>query len=182
MKALNRFEFRNLSEWSNRMSRGIKCVFISHQKRDAAVCRRIADYLLNAGVDVYFDEYDSDLKSHNQTKSPDQVVSAIKKGINRSSHMLCVVSSNTLDSKWVPWEIGYGYDKTKVSVLTLKGISDSQLPEYLKTVEIIRGTKSLNMYISNVEQIGEQRMFTEGLITEHSKSNHTLDNYLDWNL
>lgn len=182
MKGLNRFELRGLSDSLSRSSIGVKCVFISHQKRDAAVCRKIADYLINAGVDVYFDEYDADLKDYNQRKHPEQVVDAIKKGINRSSHMLCVISPNTMYSKWVPWEIGYGYDKTKVSVLTLKGIPDTELPEYLKTVPIIRGTKSLNTFIATIEHQLEQRMFSRGLIFENKMSYHPLDNYLDWNL
>ena len=33
------------------------CIFISHQKEDTESCRQIADYLLAAGIDVYFDEY-----------------------------------------------------------------------------------------------------------------------------
>lgn len=96
--------------------------------------------------------------------------------------MLCVFSQNTLYSKWVPWEIGYGYDRTNLSALTLKGITDAQLPEYLKTVPIIRGTKTLNEYISNIERKEEYRMFSEGLLLRNSESSHPLDDYLDWKL
>ncbi len=182
MSGLNRFYLKDESSILWRKNYGIKCVFISHQKDDASICRKIADYFINAGIDVYFDEYDSDLKIHRQTNNPQWVVDAIKKGINKSSHMLCVFSPNTLYSKWVPWEIGYGYDKTDLSALTLKGITDSQLPEYLKTVPIIRGTKSLNEYISNIEGKVQSRMFSDGLILEHTKGLHPLDNYLDWSL
>lgn len=96
--------------------------------------------------------------------------------------MLCVFSLNTLDSKWVPWEIGYGYDKTNLSTLTLKGISDNQLPAYLRTVPLIRGTQTLNNYISGVKGEFETKMFSAGLLMEHSKQGHPLDNYLDWKL
>ena len=34
--------------------------------------------------------------------------------------MLCLLSQNALDSKWIPWEVGYGYDRTTVVGLTLK--------------------------------------------------------------
>ncbi len=166
----------------SRKNLDIKCVFISHQKDDASICRKIADYLINAGIDVYFDEYDDDLKFYRQTNNPKNVVDSIKKGINKSSHMLCAFSQNTLYSKWVPWEIGYGYDRTNLSALTLKGITDAQLPEYLKTVPIIRGTKTLNEYISNIERKEEYRMFSEGLLMRNSESSHPLDDYLDWKL
>lgn len=182
MTGLNRYYLKDADSILRRKGIGVKCIFISHQKNDASICRKIADYLINAGVDVYFDEYDGDLKLNQQTNNPQYVVDAIKKGINKSSHMLCVFSPNTIYSKWVPWEIGYGYDKTNLSALTLKGITDADLPEYLKTVPIIRGTKSLNNYISNIEGKNQDKMFSESLLLEHTRQSHPLDNYLDWNL
>jgi hypothetical protein len=95
--------------------------------------------------------------------------------------MLCVISPNTLFSKWVPWEVGYGYDKTKLSALTLKGIKDNELPEYLKTIEIIRGTKTLNEYISKILNTDKIKMFSERRLINESSSGHPLDSYLDWN-
>lgn len=82
----------------SRKSLDIKCVFISHQKDDAFICRKIAEYLINAGIDVYFDEYDNNLKFYRQANNPKNLVDSIKKGINKSSHMLCVFSQNTLYS------------------------------------------------------------------------------------
>ena len=181
MSGYNRINLTESSLYSRKIS-GIKCVFISHQKDDSSVCRKIADYLINAGIDVYFDEYDTDLRIYRQTNNPKYVVDAIKKGINSSSHMLCVFSPNTLYSKWVPWEIGYGYDKTSLSALTLKGITDGQLPEYLKTIPIIRGTKTLNDYISTTKGEEQYRMFSNGFLLEHTKGSHPLDDYLDWSL
>ncbi|OJV88391.1 MAG: hypothetical protein BGO34_18775 [Bacteroidia bacterium 44-10] len=181
MKGENRFILTEDRIFS-RKNLDIKCVFISHQKDDACICRNIAEYLIKAGIDVYFDEYDNNLKFYSQKNNPKNVVDSIKKGINKSSHMLCVFSQNTLYSKWVPWEIGYGYDKTNLSVLTLKGITNTQLPEYLNTVPIIRGTKTLNEYISNIERKEQNRMISEGLMLNYSETFHPLNSYLDWNL
>ena len=36
-------------------------VFISHQKKDSEAAKVVADYLQDAGVDVYFDQYDSNI-------------------------------------------------------------------------------------------------------------------------
>lgn len=164
-----------------RSNSGIKCVFISHQKKDAPICRHIAQYIMSAGIDVYFDEFDQNLKNYYQQNNPRYVVNSIKSGINNSTHMLCVISPNTLFSKWVPWEVGYGYDKTKLSALTLKGIKDNELPEYLKTIEIIRGTKTLNEYISKILNTDKIKMFSERRLINESSSGHPLDSYLDWN-
>jgi TIR domain len=138
---LNRAYLRDSNKLESRKQWGIlqnvKCVFISHQKADKDICRSIANYLISAGIDVYFDEYDQDLRIANQTQNPKAVTKAILKGIQNSSHMLCVVSPNTLDSKWVPFEVGFGYDKTKLGVLLLKGIKKEQLPDYIRAVDLI---------------------------------------------
>jgi hypothetical protein len=167
---------------SYRKQIGLKCVFISHQKADATICKHIADYLIKAGIDIYFDEYDYDLKEYYQKNNPQGVVNSIKKGIRQSSHMLCVISPDTLYSKWVPWEIGYGYDQTRVAALTLKGILKEQLPDYLKTVTLIRGTRTLNDYITKISGEYKEKMLSSNRIINESASYHPLDNYLDWNL
>ena len=170
---------RTISE--SRKIKGIKCVFLSHQKKDKDICRKIADYLTNANIDVYFDEDDEDLKFLMQKYLPQSVVDCIRNGINKSSHMLVVVSPHTINSQWVPWEVGYGYESTNLAVLTLKGIKDTDLPDYLQTTQIIRGTKSLNDYLAKIT--GEKQSIMEAVdsIQRHSSANHPLDQYLDWN-
>lgn len=176
MAGINRALSINESRAKVNFSANVKCVFISHQKNDTAYSKKIADYIMDSGIDVYFDEYDKDLRIYRQTNNPNGIVNCIKRGINTSSHMLCIISINTLDSKWVPWELGYGYDKTSQGVLTLKGINENQLPDYLKTTNIIRGTKSLNSFIQNIADNYSM------ILESHTKSLHSLDSVLDWNL
>ena len=78
------------------------CVFISHQRNDKSVAKEIANYIYKSGVDIYFDEYDRSINRDD----PQSVVNAIKTGIRNSTHMLCILSQNALQSKWMPWEIG----------------------------------------------------------------------------
>jgi hypothetical protein len=165
-----------------RKNKGIKCVFLSHQQKDKNTCKKIADYLLNADIDVYFDEYDEDLKNYRQSNNPQGVVDSIRIGINNSSHMLVIVSPNTIESRWVPWEIGYGYEKTDLGVLTLKGIHENDLPDYLKTTKVLRGTKSLNSYLAGLTGIYESSMEKQNLITNYKHLFHPLDDCLDYNL
>lgn len=167
----------------SRRTAGIKCIFLSHQKEDKDVCRKIADYLLESGIDVYFDEYDYDLKFNNQINNPHGVVECIRKGINSSSHMLVVVSPSTLKSKWVPWEVGYGYNNSMLGVLTLKGIQNSDLEAYLQTAPlIVRGIKSLNEYISKITGSSIYTMESYGRIKSFNALIHPLDNYLNWGI
>jgi hypothetical protein len=57
------------------------------------------------------------------------------------------------------------------------------LPEYLAITEIIRGTESLNKYLTGVKR-GLTKSITAGSLTESlirsSAQPHPLDNYLDW--
>lgn len=154
------------------------CVFISHQKNDKDVAKTIANYIMRSGLDVYFDEYDASINRDN----PQSVVYAIKKGIQRSTHMLCVLSQNALQSKWMPWEIGYGYDRLHVAGITVKEISKNVLPEYLQIVPVLRGTRSLNSYIASTIGRLEGTLINEQKIYSATMMNHPLDNVLDWNL
>jgi len=182
MAGINRALKLNESQANINLSASVKCVFISHHKSDLEYCKKVAVYIMNAGVDVYLDEFDYDLKHQVQTNNPMGVVRCIKKGINKSTHMLCVISPSTIYSKWVPWEIGYGYDKTALGALTLKGVKEESLPDYIKTVPVVRGTKSLNQYISNLSGFTESHLKMYSYITENNIMNHSLDSVLDWQL
>ena len=151
-------------------------VFISHQKKDSDVAAKIADYLLDAGIDVYFDQYDSSINR----SDPKSVVNAIRTGIQNSSHMLVLFSPNTFDSMWVPWEIGYAYNsQIALNVLRLKGVPKDKLPEYLKVVKVILDIWDLNQLISNLTKIDRNSLLTEGRIRKYSDSIHPLGEYMD---
>jgi len=161
---------------------GVKCIFISHQQKDKQLCREIAEYLMKANIDVYFDEDDHDLKQYRQDNDPEGVVNCIRKGINNSSHMLCVVSLNTASSLWVPWEVGYAFDKTVLAVLTLKDVAEASLPHYLLTRPIIRGTKTLNVYIEQITGLSQAVLESKNFSKSNAMPNHPLDNVLNWKL
>ena len=151
-------------------------VFISHQKKDSDVAGKIADYLLDAGIDVYFDQYDSSINR----SDPKSVVNAIRTGIENSSHMIVLFSPNTFGSMWVPWEIGYAYrSQIALNVLKLKGVSKYELPDYLKVVKIILDIYDLNVLISNVTRVTGDQLITEGRISNYTNTLHPLNSYMD---
>lgn len=184
-RAINRANRRDrldrLLAESSVQSSGRPCVFLSHQKDDTAATEKIAEYLLQAGVDVYFDKYDKTLSQLVAEGNPDGVTARLQKGIDESTHMLCVVSSSTVKSYWVPFEVGYGYRHTKLGVLTLRGVAESDLPDYMRTTKVIRGTRTLNAFIA--ELAGQQVGILEAnrLVKSHTMTQHPLDTVLDWN-
>jgi hypothetical protein len=178
--ALNRYYWP--TKFTSRLDflkQGVKCVFLSHQKKDKEEAKKIADYLIKAGIDVYFDEYDKDLKIHHQTNNAVGVTNSIKMGINNSSHMIVLVSPNTLYSTWVPFEIGYGYDKTEVFTLCLKGITKGTLPEYLKATKIIRDIYDFNIFCENITGIKKENLILESKLSDYNSLNNPLLKIMD---
>jgi hypothetical protein len=151
-------------------------VFISHQKRDRNEAKKIAEFLMSVNIEVYFDEFDKELQQAEQENNPKGVVAAIKKGINSSTHMICIISPNTLTSKWVPFEVGYGYDTTDLATLTLKGIKNSDLLDYIKTKPIIRDIYDINAY---VKKQGKELILEAKKFSDYKSVFHPLSDVMD---
>ena len=151
-------------------------VFISHQKKDLDVANSVAEYLLDAGIDVYFDQYDKSINRFD----PQSVVKAISRGIENSSHMLVIFSQNTFGSMWVPWEIGYAYNSPiNLNVLRLKGVTKEQLPEYIKVVKMVMSIYQLNDLISTVRGISRDSLLLENTSFSENNANHPLSRIMD---
>lgn len=171
------------------------CIFLSHKREDKPDCRKIAEYLKDAGIDYYLDEDDKELQIAAATYNAEKITESIKNGIKKSTHMLVVISAKTYQSQWVPFEVGYGHaaildknntqndeNKIRLGILTLQDISEKKLPDYLKVGYQIRGTKSLNKYISEISNKTESKMINETRIFSNTKPYHPLDNVLNWEL
>jgi len=160
------------------------CIFLSHISIDKQTAISIGNYIMESGdIDIYLDVYDEKLQQAVNTGNPVMVTQFIEKGLEQSTHIMCIVSKSTIQSWWVPYELGYGKRAFKeLSTLALKD-ADS-LPEYLSIGVIIQGTKSLNEYlkkVANAKSLTGSTFYAmyEHLIP-HSQSNHPLDNYLNW--
>lgn len=126
------------------------CVFISHKKEDADFARNLSDYVMERGINVYFDENDPILaKEH---KSPDEVVNAIKKGLEKSTHMIIVLSKKTLESNWVPWEVGFASAKDKEYRLLRLNDVLGEVPEFYKVAKILNDYDDLNKYLASMKK------------------------------
>lgn len=152
-------------------------VFISHQQSDKVEAKKVADYLEACSIDVYFDKYDQELQQAWLSDNPKGVVNAIKAGVRSSTHMLALVSPNTLRSEWVPFEIGYGYDVLTVLALTLKGIGTKDIPDYIKVVPIIRDIYDIDKFAK--EKGNKYLMESRRITKEVGYENHPLHGIMD---
>jgi TIR domain len=160
------------------------CIFLSHISIDKTTAINIGNYIMEKGdIDIYLDIYDEDLQQAVTAGDPYKITLYLEEGLEQSTHIMCLVSQSTIKSWWVPYELGYGKRAKKdLATLTLK--NTVELPSYLKIGAILRGTKSLNDYLSRVGAAGLKGILGESYhssLIRHSASPHPLDNCLDWN-
>lgn len=94
----------------------ISSVFLSHSNKDAACLRGVIAFLKNFGADVYIDLNDITLP-----QNPSQeTAKKLKEQIQKCSKVVVLVSENSKDSKWIPWEVGIAdMDKTSKKIALL---------------------------------------------------------------
>lgn len=158
---------------------GVPCVFISYQREDEKYAKEISDFIRSSEIDVYFDLNDLNLI---KMTNPNKVTEAILKGLNSSDYMIVIVSPTTSDSPWVPFEIGYAFDRMedKMKILRHKEIDKNNIPDYMRTRDILQGFKSLNGFIRGIKN--ENRVYeslTESVKTFSSFHTNPLNKYLD---
>jgi len=156
---------------------------LSHISIDKSSAIAIGEYITRHGdIDIYLDVNDPDLQAAVRNEDAARMTRFIERGLSRSTHIMCLVSRDTVRSWWVPYELGFAKNANKhLSTLKLKG--DVDLPAYLEISEIIRGTKSLNRYLSAVRsgltKASASVPLTKSLL-EHYTLSHPLDTYLTY--
>src|SRR5262245_57071772 len=79
-------------------------VFISHSTSDDKIARSVYDRLLSFhGIRCYIDDLDREAKAARGTRA---ITSLILSRLESCTHLLAVVTPNTITSWWVPFEIG----------------------------------------------------------------------------
>lgn len=180
IKSLHRF-----SEAAARKS-DRPCIFLSHISIDRPTAVAIGNYIMEKGdLDIYLDVYDEELQRAANAGNAKMVTKLIEEGLEQSSHVMCLVSKGTIQSWWVPYELGFGKcAKKELSTLTLKDVD--YLPAYLEISVILRGTKSLNEYLSGLRseqyRTGRIEKAYGATLVENTQQFHPLDNYLNWKL
>ncbi|KKY74717.1 toll/interleukin-1 receptor domain-containing protein [Klebsiella michiganensis] len=115
-------------------------VFISYRHSDFALAISINKRLRDANIETYLDKLDA------ESQTTDDITSVITRNIARSTHLIAVVSSQTAQSWWVPFEIG------EATILGRR-ISSYQngflsLPEYLSKWPQMKSAEHLELFIS----------------------------------
>lgn len=126
------------------------CVFISHKKEDEPAAIVIGEFLQQViKVNIYLDIRDVLLREAVSEENDGKIVASIQKGLECSSHLLCLISEKTNLSWWVPYEIGFA-DKLGLTIASLKLRYVDDVPSYIKTRTVIRTMSEFIHYASMI--------------------------------
>ena len=126
------------------------CFFISHKNEDTDAAVELGNHIMNDfGYNIYLDIYDSSLQEADKNDDVDSIVKSIHKGLNYSTHLLCVVTDKSKESWWIPYEIGYAQAKNKKTA-SMKIKNSEYLPSFLRASDskIFETIKELDEYLS----------------------------------
>lgn len=150
------------------------CIFLSHISLDKNMVRAIGNYIIKAGIDIYLDENDMELQTATQLGDDRSITKFIQKGIEESTHILCLLSDNTIESWWVPYEVGYG-DMGNLDIASMKLRELTMpVPSYLKIHNLIEGIEELNTFLS--------RIMTKYMASPKLFETNQLDSYRSYNM
>ena len=85
-------------------SRTGKNVFLSHSSKDAEFLPAVVRILEAHGASVYVDLEDGSLPE----EPSGETAAILRAAINGCSRLVVFVTTNSKDSKWIPWELGVG--------------------------------------------------------------------------
>lgn len=122
-------------------------VFLSHQKQDTAHAGLVCMHLKQKhDVRCYLDVLDPYLD-----KDGDDLAQHLHDRLSQCDQLMAVVSSNTKQSWWVPWEIGIATEK--VYPITTYAAGLCELPDYLKKWPYLRTLNDLDIYVNQARRL-----------------------------
>lgn len=130
-------------------------IFLSHSYDDAEIILGIKKLIEALGLTVYVDWID-DAKL-DRSKVTRKTAAVLRARMRNCSSLIYAHSSNSSDSVWMPWEVGYfdGFKPKQIWILPVVAESDSEFKgqEYLglyPTVDKLPSLAGLNLGFTNV--------------------------------
>ncbi len=82
------------------------CVFVSHKHQDVELASTLGQILIRHGLDIWLDVDDPQVQALAAGGDDLALAEEIERGLIHCSHLLAVITPLTVESWWVPFEIG----------------------------------------------------------------------------
>ena len=90
-------------------------VFLSHSSTDKGALPQVIGFLERHGAKVYIDKVDKELPQ----KTSAETGVKLKERIAQCSKFIVLVTANSKNSRWIPWELGIADEKKKLPNVAL---------------------------------------------------------------
>ncbi len=140
-------------------------IFLSHNSTDNEILAGLTLILQDLGYTVYVDWNDPVLDKDIVTP---KTAAILRERMKQSRSFIYVFSENSLDSKWMPWELGY-FDGLKDSRIAILPISQSNK-------NLFKGSEYIGLY--NYVQIAKIRGYNKDTLWVHSGEDYVI--YSSW--
>lgn len=138
-----------LSSRNSEQSGQRESVFISHSSKDNDIAEEAADLLIGLGANVYVDIRDGGIP---MPPGP-ELAEYLRERIAANRKLIVILTSETRDSVWVPWELGLaeGYrERANIAiwpVVHYDGTADGQ--EYIRTYSSVQVSEHGNLLVGS---------------------------------
>jgi len=126
-------------------------VFISHKSEDMKLAEKIANTLKYTGLNIYLDKYDPLIK-----ESSDRA-KRLESQIRSSTDLLVLITENTKESWWVPFEIGLS-TAHDIRIASLVFGNALQLPSFITKWPVINSKEKFSMYLEELDNVRLQHL------------------------
>ena len=154
---------RRVNELYNKLIKEDPDVFVSHKNEDQYAAEIVAETIAKSGLKVYLDVWDSNIDD-----GP-ELVDYIKSIIECCESLIAVVSHNTVNSWWVPLEIGIAItEDLYLGTYLAETYKKSKFPSYLWKWPVLVDRIDVERWCREREKVSSPERLYESLNRSYS--------------
>lgn len=158
--AATRYRGTQAKSLTEARTQGLQTVFLCHSHHDEALVKGLIELFEESGWRVYVDWTDSSMPEVPNRETADR----IKRKIVDLNYFLFLATSNSISSRWCPWEIGYADGKKQIERILVLPTTDGFKTYGSEYLQLYRRIDLSNLSKLAVWQPGQT---TNGILLEN---------------
>ena len=147
-------------------------VFISHRTKDDKIAQEVYRRLkYTHNIECWLDDIDHELAN---SRDSSIITSRILSELDKCTNLLAIITQNTKESWWVPFEIGVARRAPR-AITSFTNMNNRDLPEYLHEWPVLTGNDAVDTFAKYYKQ--QKQMIKEAQRYSFSKSRVPVDSF-----
>ena len=122
----------------------IRKIFISYSRKDEKIVRKLINILEENGIAYFIDK--------SNISWGESIKQRIQEGISDCDAVIVIATKHSINSKWVPLEIGFALGKERLILPFLMEISLADVPDYLLDLNYKKNFKEIEDFFRNMDK------------------------------